>query len=101
MLIGIIIGSILGFLFILFFVTLLGLYLYTFYSPYKKQLNDYKLDLPMYEGHREEVIPMIDEIRKVPFEDIYTDSFDKLKLHARLFDQKSDKVAILCHGYRG
>lgn len=101
MLIGIIIGSILGFLFILFFVTLLGLYLYTFYSPYKKQLNDYKLDLPMYEGHREEVIPMIDKIRKVPYEDIYATSFDKLKLHARLFDQKADKVAILCHGYRG
>ena len=101
MLIGIIIGSILGFLLILFFVVLLGLYLYTFYSPKKGQSDDFNLGAPLYEGHRDEVKPLIEGIRKEPYEDVFITSFDKLKLHARLYDQKSDTVAILCHGYRG
>ena len=101
MLVGIIIGSIFGFLLILFFITLLGLYLYTFYSPKKGQSDDFNLGAPLYEGHRDEVIPLIEGIRKVPYEDVFITSYDKLKLHARLYDQKSDTVAILCHGYRG
>ena len=101
MLIGIIIGSVIGLLLILFFIILLGLYLYTFYSPKKGQSDDFNLSAPLYEGHREEVVPMIEAIRKVPYEDVYIKSFDKLKLHARLYEQKSDTVAILCHGYRG
>ena len=101
MLVGIIIGSIVGFLLILFFITLLGLYLYTFYSPKKGQSDDFNLGAPLYEGHRDEVRPLIEGIRKVPYEDVFIKSFDKLKLHARLYVQKSNTVAILCHGYRG
>ncbi len=101
MIVGIIIGSIFGGLLILFFFILLGLYLYTFYSPKKGQSDDFNLGAPLYEGHRDEVIPLIEGIRKEPYEDVYIKSFDKLKLHARLYDQKSDTVAILCHGYRG
>ena len=101
MIVGIIIGSIFGGLLILFFFILLGLYLYTFYSPKKGQSDDFNLGAPLYEGHRDEVIPLIEGIRKEPYEDVYITSFDKLKLHARLYDQKSDTVAILCHGYRG
>ena len=101
MIVGIIIGSILGGLLILFFFVLLGLYLYTFYSPKKGQSDDFNLGAPLYEGHRDEVIPLIEGIRKEPYEDVYITSFDNLRLHARLYDQKSDTVAILCHGYRG
>ena len=101
MLVGIIVGSILGFILILFFILLLGLYIFTFYSPKKGQSDDFNLEAPLYEGHRDEVIPLIEGIKKEPYEDVYIDSFDKLRLHARLYDQKSDTVAILCHGYRG
>ena len=101
MLVGIIIGAILGFLLLFFFITLLGLYLYTFYSPKKGQGDDFNLGAPLYEGHREEVVPLIEGIRKVPYEDVFITSYDKLRLHARLYDQKSDTVAIMCHGYRG
>ena len=101
MIVGIIIGSIFGGLLILFFFILLGLYLYTFYSPKKGQSDDFNLGAPLYEGHRDEVVPLIEAIRKVPYEDVYIKSFDKLKLHARLYDNKSNTVAILCHGYRG
>ena len=101
MIVGIIVGSIFLFLLIVFFVILFGLYRYTFYSPKKGQSNDFNLGAPLYEGHRDEVIPLIEGIRKVPYEDVYIKSFDKLKLHARLYDNKSNTVAILCHGYRG
>ena len=37
-----------------------------------------------------------------PYEDVYTESLDKLKLHARFYDNKeSNKIAILLHGYKG
>ena len=101
MIVGIIVGSIFLFLLIVFFVILFGLYRYTFYSPKKGQSDDFNLGAPLYEGHRDEVIPLIEGIRKVPCEDVYIKSFDKLKLHARLYDNKSNTVAILCHGYRG
>ena len=103
MIVAIIIGSILLFLLILFFVVLYGLYRFTFYSPKKGQSDDYNLFAPMYKGHEELITKLIDSIKeKKPFEDVYIKSFDKLKLHARLYENKSsDTVAILCHGYRG
>ena len=56
----------------------------------------------MYRGHEEEITALIKGIMAVPFEGVFIKSFDKLKLHARLFENKGiKKVAILCHGYRG
>ena len=102
MLVAIIISASIGFLLILFFILLFGLYRYTFYSPKKWQLDDYNLNAPLYEGHRDEVKPMIDHIKSFPYEDVFIKSFDKLRLHARLFENKqTHKVAILFHGYRG
>ena len=101
MIVGIILGSIFGLLIILTFFLCLGFYLNVFYSPKKFQSDDYKLDNPIYGGYQNTIKPMIAAIKAVPYEDIYTTSFDKLKLHARLYDQKSDTVAILFHGYRG
>ena len=103
MIVGIIIGSILLFLLIMFFIILFGLYRYTFYSPKKGQNDDYNLYAPMYRGHEEFINKLIDSIReKKPFEAVYIKSFDKLKLHARVYENKnSNTVAILCHGYRG
>ena len=99
----IIILSILGGLIVLLFVALLGLYLFTFHSPKKWQLNDYNLTGPFYKGMEDQVIPLIDSIRAIKYdEDVFITSFDKLKLHARLYlNPGSNKVAILCHGYRG
>jgi len=101
MLVAVIISSIFGFLLLVFFFALLGLYIYSFYSPKKWQLDDFNLHSPIYKDHKDEVRPLIAGIKKVPYEDIYITSFDKLKLHARLYDNHSNTVAILCHGYRG
>ena len=99
----IVILSILGGLLILLFIALLSLYLFTFQSPKKWQSNDFNLNGPFYRGMEEQVIPLINSIRAIKYdEDIYITSFDKLKLHARVYlNPSSNKVAIMCHGYRG
>ena len=98
----IIIIAILGGLLVLLFIGLLGLYLYSFYSPKKGQSDDYNLSAPLYRGMQDKVRPLIDKIRSIPYEDAYITSFDKLKLHARVYlKENSKKVAVLCHGYRG
>ena len=98
----IVILSILGGLIVLLFVVLLGLYLMTFYSPHKGQSDHYNLGSPIYKGMEEQVKPLIDSIVTIPYEDAYITSFDKLKLRARVYlNPSSNKVAVLCHGYRG
>ena len=99
----IVILSVLGGLLILLFIALLSLYLFTFQSPKKWQSNDFNLNGPFYRGMEEQVIPLINRIRAIKYdEDIYITSFDKLKLHARVYlNPSSNKVAIMCHGYRG
>ena len=94
--------SIIGGLLIILFIGLFGLYMCSFYSPKKGQSDDYNLSAPLYEGMRDQVKPLIDKISSIPYEDAYITSFDKLKLHARVYENKeSKKVAVLCHGYRG
>ena len=101
--IAIICGSVALGLFLLFFLAVFLLYRFIFYSPRKGQLNDFNLqDSQNYRGYEERIKKLITDLMNRPCEDIYIQSFDKLKLHARLFEnEKSNKVAILCHGYRG
>ena len=99
----IIILCVVGFLLLVFIVALLLLYRNVFYSPLKGQINDFDLqNSKNFQGYEDELKQLIIELMARPYEDIYVQSFDKLKLHARLFENKnSNKVAILCHGYRG
>ena len=98
----IILISILGALIVVFFIILFALYLFTFYSPKKGQSDHYNLNRPIYRGVEDEVKPLIDSIAIIPYEDAYITSFDKLRLHARVYlKEGSNKVAVLCHGYRG
>lgn len=99
----IIILSVVGFLLLVFIIALLLLYRNVFYSPLKGQINDFVLqNSKNFQGYEDELKQLIIELMARPYEDIYVQSFDKLKLHARLFENKnSNKVAILCHGYRG
>ena len=103
MLITIIVSSIVAFLLIVLFVAIFLLYRFVFYSPRKEQLNDDNLEmLPFYQNYVDRVKELIAILKARPFENIYIESFDKLKLHARLYENKnSKKVAILFHGYRG
>ena len=99
----IIIASILLLLIILFFVALYLVYRFSFYSPKKGQLDDLNdLDGPIFGPYKERLVPLIEIFKKRPYEDLYIQSFDKLKLHARYFEVKgSKKIALMFHGYRG
>ena len=90
-------------LLILFFIALLLLYRNVFYSPLKGQINDFNLQgSKNFQGYEEDIKELIIQLMARPYEDIYIQSFDRLKLHARFFENKeSNKYAILCHGYRG
>lgn len=99
----IILISVLGGIILIFLIAIIGLYSTIFYSPKKGQLDDFNLlSSKNYAGYEERIKELIVNLMNKPFEDLYIDSFDKKKLHARLFENKgSKKVAILCHGYRG
>ena len=103
MIVGIIIGSVFLFLLILFFLALYFFYRFTFYSPNKDQNNDYNImSSPQFRKYSDKIVKLIDEMRERKYEDVYCESYDRLKLHARIFENKgSNKVAILFHGYRG
>lgn len=50
--------------------------------------------------YAETVSRLILELRSLPWEDIYTSSFDGLSLHGRLLKGRSGDCIILVHGYR-
>lgn len=99
----IIVGSILGLFIIAIIAGIITVHHGLYYSPFKEQQDDYHLmGSPQFKEHIEEINEMITHIRNIPYEDVFIKSFDKTKLHARLYEnKKSKKVAILCHGYRG
>lgn len=90
-------------LLLLFLGVLYFVYRSTFFSPHKGQDNDYSLtSKTLHFTSKENVFPMIDALRSVPFEGVYIKSFDKKDLFARVYvNEKSNKVAIMFHGYRG
>lgn len=92
-----------GFILLVFFVALLFLHYTTFYSPIGNQNDDHVLTPATRDlGIDKEIYRMIDDLLAVPCEHAYIKSFDGLKLHARIYkNPSSNKVAIMCHGYRG
>ena len=92
-----------GLLVFLFLVVYI-LYRITYYSPFRKQLNDQNLlHSKNYQSYSKIRKKLIDELMSRPYKDAYITSFDGLKLHARVFATRGSngKVAILTHGYRG
>ena len=103
MIVGIIVGGIFLFIILFLFVVLILLYHYIFYSPLKGQLSDFNIfDSPNFAGYQDNLKNLITSLKERKHEDVYAKSYDNLKLHARLYENsKSQKVAILFHGYRG
>ena len=92
-----------GGILILLFAFLLMVYLGTFYTPQKGQNNDYFLTEATTKAFdRDKIVAMIDSLKAIPYEDAYITSFDKLKLHAKIYkNQNSDSFCVMAHGYRG
>ncbi|HHT67277.1 MAG TPA: alpha/beta fold hydrolase [Erysipelotrichaceae bacterium] len=85
-----------------FFIVLFIVYLFVFYSPLPGQMSDKKFkNLPQNAGYEKIFIEMITALMEIPYEEAYINSFDNLKLYAKVYKNKSsNKVAILCHGFR-
>lgn len=97
-----IILGILGGLFLIFFIVLFLINYSNFYSPIKGQNNDHNLTAATLRfTTTERVYSLIDGLLAVSYEDVWTTSFDKKKLHARLYKNDSKVVCIMMHGYRG
>ena len=79
-----------------------GIFVFTFYNPPKLRKDDYYFP----PGHtaepfKDEICGLIDKLRERPCEDVYTDSFDGLRLHARYYHSaEASPLVICCHGYR-
>lgn len=88
---------------VLLFVLLIIIHHNVFYTPIRGQNNEYDLTGPTLKvAKKEDIYKMIDDLKSVPFEEAWILSKDKKKLFARKYVNKnSDKVAIMCHGYRG
>ena len=94
--------GVLGGLILIFFFLLCFINYTNFYSPHKGQNDDRKLTAATLKfASKERVMNLIDRINEVPYEDVYITSFDKIKLHARLYKNESKTVCIMMHGYRG
>ena len=88
---------------LIIFILILGIYAFIFYSPRKGQIsNAGLLESSNFSNYSDKMKNLITTLMNRPYEDVYVNSFDTLKLHARLYENKGSKtVALLFHGYRG
>ena len=101
--IGIIIGSVLGGLLIIFLFALYFVYRYIYHSPRKGQNDDFRVEPGMdYQGTLEHLHELIGKLVEIPYEDLWIKSYDGLKLHGYFYkNEKSNKFALMFNGYRG
>ena len=99
----IIVLAVIAGLLLFIFISILGIYIFIFYSPRKGQISNVGLlESSNFANYGDKMKNLITTLVNRPYEDIYVNSFDKLKLHARLYENKASKtVALLFHGYRG
>lgn len=102
MVVGIIIGSISLVLIIGFLILLFIIYKEFLYTPKKGQNDEYNFKGIMRLLDKDELTSMINELKAIPYEDLYIKSFDGLKLHGYFYENKSsNQYVILFCGYRG
>lgn len=81
-------------------------YLLTFHNkPYNLDPNDDEIKLPgdaIYRIYRKEIIQDIQDVRKIPYQEMAIKSFDGLILKGKYYEyQKGASIELMMHGYRG
>ena len=86
-----------------FFAATFALYLVFFYSPSKSQNDDRRLaHTSQMPARRTQILEMIDEARKIPYETVEILSRDDFVLRGRYMEQTPGAPICICfHGYRG
>ncbi|MBE6686969.1 MAG: alpha/beta hydrolase [Ruminococcaceae bacterium] len=86
---------------ILFFLILLYIYNTAFYNSKGKEKRRKPFHTPAYDAVSEEIKDIYNNLINAKYEDVYTESKDKLSLHARYYHNTDGApVAIMAHGYR-
>lgn len=82
---------------------LYGLYRYAFYSPRGTQNDDHHISAnAQMQVYRDEIIRAIDALNALPYERVYINAADGLRLTGRYYPAKPGApLVIACHGYRG
>ncbi len=95
--------GIVGLLSVALLTTLSVCYFLPFYQHPEKKENHYRLpDSPHFERNQEEMYALIAQMEAVPFERVYTESFDGLTLSARYYHLRDGApLQIQVPGYRG
>ena len=102
MIVGIIIGSVLLLLLIIFLAIEFWIYKAFFYTPHKNQNDEHKVDGIIKLLDEKKLHAMIDKMQSIPYEDFWIKSYDGLKLHAFFYENKnSNQYVLLFNGYRG
>ena len=73
-----------------------------FYSPQKGQNSEYNAVRELNVGDLKEIATkLVNELMEIPSEDLYTTSYDNLKLHAYLYKSEGSKeYVVFFHGFR-
>lgn len=103
-LIILIIGIVIGTIFIILFTTTLICYLMAFYNKKRKKESDEIIlpDFQMYQLFKDDIINDIKNARSMNYQEFTIKSFDNLTLYARYFESfKGAPIELMFHGYRG
>ncbi len=88
------------FIVLLFFALIY--YCYRLVFAVTKKQTEKGFELPEFKGLGDYMNGLIEKAAKLSYEDVYTTSFDGLRLHARLYKgEENAPVQILFHGYKG
>ena len=98
----IIVGSVLAVLLIATLIILYWIYKTFLYTPHKGQNDEHNVQGVLKLVDPQKLLVMVDKLLAIPYEDLWTTSFDGLKLHAYFYEnKKSNQYVILFNGYRG
>lgn len=103
-LIILIIGIVIGTIFIILFTTTLICYLMAFYNKKRKKESGEIIlpDFQMYQLFKNDIINDIKTARSMEYQEFTIKSFDNLTLYARYFESfKGAPIELMFHGYRG
>lgn len=86
-----------------FFGSTYAIYRFGFYSPNKRQNDDYAVaSTPQMDARHEEIRCLIHAARELPFESVHIRSHDGLLLTGRYYHRQDGAPLSICfHGYRG
>ena len=81
------------------FVTIYFIFLKFFHKISLKRIDKETKDNDYAKPYLEEIFSYREEVEKIPYKEVKITSFDNLSLSARLYENESDKLIIMCHGF--